>query len=148
MKKILAALAVSLMAVSAAQAAEMADVDTDGNGTVSMEEAKAAMPDMADDAFKAADANADGQLETLCTEHSGEAHDFLHSNTEVDAHGREVSSGRYWCRLMHDANYVDVIGMTTEGDRFLKQALSVKGGKGLFIKELEQNVISHTSFTL
>ena len=63
MKKSLAALAVSLMAVSAAQAAEMADVDTDGNGTVSMEEAKAAMPDMADDAFKAADANADGQLD-------------------------------------------------------------------------------------
>ena len=63
MKKILAALAVSLMAVSAAQAAEMSAVDTDGNGTVSMEEAKAAMPDLADDAFKAADANADGQLD-------------------------------------------------------------------------------------
>ena len=63
MKKILAALAVSVMAVSAAQAAEMSAVDTDANGTVSMEEAKAAMPDLADDAFKAADANADGQLD-------------------------------------------------------------------------------------
>ena len=63
MKKILAALAVSLMAVSAAQAAEMSAVDTDGNGTVSMEEAPAARPDMADDAFTAADANGDGQLD-------------------------------------------------------------------------------------
>ncbi len=63
MKKILAALAISLLATTAAQAAELAEVDTDANGTVSMEEAKAAMPDMADDAFTAADANADGQLD-------------------------------------------------------------------------------------
>jgi opacity protein-like surface antigen len=63
MKKILAALAISLLATTAAQAADMAAVDTDGNGTVSMEEAKAAMPDMADDAFTAADANGDGQLD-------------------------------------------------------------------------------------
>jgi opacity protein-like surface antigen len=63
MKKILAALAISLLATTAAQAADMAAVDTDGNGTVSMEEAKAAMPDMTDDAFTAADANGDGQLD-------------------------------------------------------------------------------------
>jgi opacity protein-like surface antigen len=63
MKKILAALAISLLATTAAQAADMAAVDTDGNGTVSMEEAKAAMPDMTDEAFTAADANGDGQLD-------------------------------------------------------------------------------------
>jgi len=34
--------------------------------------------------------NADGKLESLCTEHSAEAHDFLDATTEVDAHGREV----------------------------------------------------------
>jgi predicted porin len=62
MKKILAALAISLMAATAAQAAEMADVDTDGSGTVSMEEASAAMPDLSEDAFNAADADGDGAL--------------------------------------------------------------------------------------
>jgi Ca2+-binding EF-hand superfamily protein len=62
MKKILAALAISLLATTAAQAAEMADVDTDGSGTVSMEEASAAMPDLSEDAFNAADADGDGSL--------------------------------------------------------------------------------------
>ncbi len=62
MKKLLAALAVSLLATTAVHAAELADVDTDGNGTVSMEELTAAMPDTTEDAFKAADADADGQL--------------------------------------------------------------------------------------
>ena len=32
---------------------------------------------------------------------------------------------------------VDILGMTTEGDRILGSALSKVGGKGLFIKELE-----------
>ncbi len=63
MKKLLAALAVTLFASTAAHAAEIADVDTDGNGTVSMEEMTAAMPDTTEDAFKAADANGDGQLD-------------------------------------------------------------------------------------
>ncbi len=62
MKKILAALAVSVLAISAAHAAELSEVDTDGNGTVSMEEAKAAMPDIDEDAFNGADADGDGQL--------------------------------------------------------------------------------------
>ena len=33
---------------------------------------------------------------------------------------------------------IDIIGMTTEGDRFLQTALAGAGGKGLFVKELEQ----------
>ena len=32
----------------------------------------------------------DGKLETICTEHAAEAHDFLDGATEIDAHGREV----------------------------------------------------------
>jgi hypothetical protein len=34
--------------------------------------------------------NAEGKLETLCTEHADEAHDFLDGDVEVDAYGREV----------------------------------------------------------
>ena len=34
--------------------------------------------------------NAEGGVETLCTEHSPEAHNFLDATTEVDSHGREV----------------------------------------------------------
>lgn len=62
MKKILAALAVSVLAISGAQAAELGEVDTDANGTVSMEEASAAMPDLGEDGFKAADTDGDGEL--------------------------------------------------------------------------------------
>ena len=36
---------------------------------------------------------------------------------------------------------VDIIGMTTEGDRRLDVALNEIGGKGLFIKELEQALL-------
>ena len=32
---------------------------------------------------------------------------------------------------------VDLLGLTTQGDRILDQPLSAIGGKGLFIKELE-----------
>src|SRR2546423_15212585 len=32
---------------------------------------------------------------------------------------------------------VDLLGMTTQGDRILDRALSKVGGKGLFVKELE-----------
>ncbi|MGB7204429.1 MAG: hypothetical protein WBD37_03035 [Anderseniella sp.] len=62
MKNLLVALAVSFLATTAAHAAELADLDKDANGTVSMEEVTAAMPDVSEDAFKAADADADGQL--------------------------------------------------------------------------------------
>ena len=62
MKTLLAALAAAALTISAAQAAELSEVDTDGNGTVSMEEAKAAMPDITEEAFKAADADESGEL--------------------------------------------------------------------------------------
>lgn len=62
MKKLLATLAVSLFAITAAQAAEVADLDKDADGMVSMEEAKAMMPDLSDEKFKAADADGDGKL--------------------------------------------------------------------------------------
>lgn len=62
MKKILAVLALSAMTFAGAQAAEMSAVDTDANGSVSMEEAKAAMPEMTDEQFTAADADGDGSL--------------------------------------------------------------------------------------
>ena len=41
----------------------------------------------------------------------------------------------------HEAIEVELIGMTTEGDRFLAAPLIVAGGKGLFIKELEQALL-------
>lgn len=62
MKKLLATLAVSLFAITSAQAAELADLDKDADGMVSMEEAKAAMPDLSVEKFQAADADGDGKL--------------------------------------------------------------------------------------
>ncbi|MCX7645165.1 MAG: EF-hand domain-containing protein [Rhodobacteraceae bacterium] len=63
MKKILLALGtVSALAVTQAQA-ETAITDTDGNGTYSYEELKAAFPDLTEETFKAADTNGDGQLD-------------------------------------------------------------------------------------
>ena len=44
-------------------------------------------------------------------------------------------------RAAHEAIEVELIGMTTEGDRFLAAPLIVAGGKGLFIKELEQALL-------
>ena len=38
---------------------------------------------------------------------------------------------------------VELVSMTTEGDRFLDAPLVQVGGKGLFIKELEQSLINH-----
>jgi hypothetical protein len=34
--------------------------------------------------------DADGKLETMCTDHAGHAHEFLDASAEVDAYGREV----------------------------------------------------------
>ena len=36
---------------------------------------------------------------------------------------------------------IEILGMTTEGDRFLSAPLAAVGGKGLFIKELEQALL-------
>ncbi|MBM2830857.1 MAG: Porphobilinogen deaminase [Gammaproteobacteria bacterium] len=44
------------------------------------------------------------------------------------------------CRV-HQGLVVDIIGMETQGDRFLDAPLSTAGGKGLFIKELEQSLL-------
>jgi hydroxymethylbilane synthase len=38
---------------------------------------------------------------------------------------------------------IELLGMTTTGDRFLEQPLSELGGKGLFVKELEKALIEH-----
>ena len=62
MKKLLTVLAVSAFATTSAFAAELKDIDTDSNGMVSMEEAKAAMPNISEEAFKGADADGDGSL--------------------------------------------------------------------------------------
>ena len=50
----------ALTSVSAIAATEIKD--TDGNGTYSFDELKAAFPDLTAEVFKAADTNADGQL--------------------------------------------------------------------------------------
>lgn len=44
-------------------------------------------------------------------------------------------------RAQHADLQVELIGMTTAGDRFLDAPLAAAGGKGLFIKELEQCLI-------
>lgn len=41
----------------------------------------------------------------------------------------------------HPGLQVSLVEMTTEGDRFLSQPLSAVGGKGLFVKEIEQALI-------
>ncbi len=45
----------------------------------------------------------------------------------------------------HKTIKIELVGMTTEGDRFLAAPLLVAGGKGLFIKELEQALLDHTA---
>ena len=45
-----------------AEGLDLATIDADKNGAVSMEELKAAMPDVTEDAFKAADKDASGDL--------------------------------------------------------------------------------------
>lgn len=42
---------------------------------------------------------------------------------------------------VHPDLQVELVGMTTEGDRFLEAPLIEVGGKGLFIKELEQAIL-------
>ena len=55
-----AAALLSLTSVAAIAATEIKDAD--GNGTYSFDELKAAVPDLTEEVFKAADTNADGQL--------------------------------------------------------------------------------------
>lgn len=64
MKKLLVAIAALGLTTSAAlaQAPEFAAVDTDANGSISMEEGAAAGFEWSEEDFKAADANSDGGL--------------------------------------------------------------------------------------
>lgn len=63
MKTIVLALgAISALAVAQANAQTVVN-DADGNGVFSMEELVAAYPDLTEDQFKAADANADGSVD-------------------------------------------------------------------------------------
>jgi len=45
----------------------------------------------------------------------------------------------------HPGIEVEIIGMTTEGDRFLQASLASAGGKGLFVKELEQCLLDNNA---
>ena len=44
------------------------------------------------------------------------------------------------CRI-HPGLQVDLVGIQTQGDKILEVPLSIVGGKGLFIKELEQSLL-------
>jgi hypothetical protein len=52
-----------LASFAAAASAQTAVTDTDGNGTYSMEELKAAYATLTEEVFKTVDANADGQVD-------------------------------------------------------------------------------------
>ena len=62
MKKVLSAIAISVVLPVAANAAEFGEVDANADGLVSMEEARAAMPDLDEATFAAADQDGDGSL--------------------------------------------------------------------------------------
>ena len=47
--------------------------------------------------------------------------------------------------LHHPDLDIEILGMTTEGDRFLQASLAKAGGKGLFVKELEQCLLDETA---
>ena len=52
-------------------------------------------------------------------------------------------------RQHHPDLSVEIVGMTTEGDRFLQASLASAGGKGLFVKELEQSLLDeHTDIAV
>lgn len=46
-------------------------------------------------------------------------------------------------RQNHPQLTVGLVGMTTEGDRFLNASLASEGGKGLFVKELETSLLAN-----
>lgn len=46
-------------------------------------------------------------------------------------------------RKLHPQIAIEICGMVTQGDRILGQPLSQVGGKGLFVKELEQAMYEH-----
>lgn len=65
MKKIVltSLFAIGLSSAALAQAAtDFASVDTDANGSISLEEAQVAWPDLTEEAYKAADTDGNGEL--------------------------------------------------------------------------------------
>ena len=46
----------------------------------------------------------------------------------------------------HSELEVELVSMQTQGDRILDKPLSLVGGKGLFIKELEQALYDHQRY--
>lgn len=46
---------------------------------------------------------------------------------------------------IHSGLVVEIVGMTTKGDRILDAPLAKVGGKGLFVKELEQGMLAGTA---
>jgi hydroxymethylbilane synthase len=48
-------------------------------------------------------------------------------------------------RRVHPGLVVEIVGMTTRGDRILDAPLAKVGGKGLFVKELEQGMLEGTA---
>ena len=63
MNKMLAALSIALGLVAFGAHAQTVVTDTDGNGTFSIEEMKAAYPDITDALFKTLDVDASGQID-------------------------------------------------------------------------------------
>ena len=46
-----------------------------------------------------------------------------------------------WLIELYPQSKISILGMTTRGDQILNTSLSKIGGKGLFIKELEQSMV-------
>ncbi len=54
---------------------------------------------------------------------------------------RQAESVGERLRALHPGIKVELVGMRTEGDRVLDRSLAAIGGKGLFVKELEQGLL-------
>ncbi|MEZ5731277.1 MAG: EF-hand domain-containing protein [Paracoccaceae bacterium] len=63
MKKLAYTIALGLVPAGMALAATLAEMDADANGLLSMDELKAAYPDLTDEGFAAIDVNADGSVD-------------------------------------------------------------------------------------
>lgn len=46
-------------------------------------------------------------------------------------------------QTLHPHLNIELVPMVTSGDKFLKDQLKVEGGKGLFVKELEEALLAH-----
>lgn len=64
LNKIAATSALVVMVASGAAFADMAELDTDGDGMISYDEMIAAVPDVTEDTFATLDTNADGSVDS------------------------------------------------------------------------------------